>query len=82
MAANGTYEALTEFLCWEVPILGFDYVEVRISTRWPSPPDSYLDDLEARAKALGVQWSGSLTQVCACERARVCVLCVCIKFCV
>lgn len=60
-ASNGTYTALVEYLCWEV--LGLDYVEVRISTREPAPLPSYLDSLEARAKALGVAWSGALTSV-------------------
>jgi hypothetical protein len=58
---NGTYSALIEYLCWDV--LGIDYVEVRISTRMPSPPPAYLDALEARARALGVSWSGTLTSV-------------------
>ena len=58
---NGTYTALIEYLCWDV--LGLDYVEVRISTREPSPPPPYLDALEARARALGVSWSGALTSV-------------------
>lgn len=58
---NGSYSALTEYLCWDA--LGVDYVEVRISTRQPSPPPAYLDALEARARALGVSWSGALTSV-------------------
>ena len=47
-----------EYLCWDV--LGIDYVEVRISTREAAPAAGYLDALEARARALGVQWSGAL----------------------
>jgi hypothetical protein len=64
MDANGTrYDTLTEYLCWEVPLLGFDYVEVRLSTRYASPPSKLLDQMEAQARALGVQWSGNLSQV-------------------
>jgi len=60
-AVNDTYTALVEYLCWDV--VGIDYVEVRISTRLPAPPAAYLDSLEARARALGVTWSGPLTSV-------------------
>ena len=60
-ASNTSYSALIEYLCWDV--LGLSYVEVRISTRDPQPPAAYLDSLEARARALGVSWSGPLTQV-------------------
>ena len=59
--ATGMYGALLEYLCW--PMLGLDYVELRISTRDPAPPGAYLDELEARARALGAVWDGSLTQV-------------------
>ena len=58
---SGRYTALIEYLCWDV--LGLDYVELRISTRDPAPPDAYLDSLEARARALNVTWAGALTQV-------------------
>ena len=58
---NGTYTALIEYLCWDV--LGLDYVEVRISTRVEAPLASYLDSLEARARALGVTWGGPLATV-------------------
>ena len=61
VGANGTYSALVEYLCWDV--LGLDYVELRISTREASPSSAYLDSLEARARALGVTWSGALTVV-------------------
>ncbi len=59
--ATGRYSALIEYLCWNV--LGLDYVEMRISTRVPAPPASYLDSLEARARALNVTWDGALTTV-------------------
>jgi len=59
--ATGRYTALIEYLCWDV--LGLDYVELRISTREPAPSASYLDSLEARARALNVTWDGALTTV-------------------
>lgn len=62
-AADGSYDTLTEYLCWEVPILGFDYVEVRLSTRAAVPAPGVLDAMQARAVALGVTWTGNLTAV-------------------
>jgi hypothetical protein len=62
LSADGSrYDALTEYLCWDV--LGIDYVEVRLSTRWAEPPAGLLTDLEATARAQGVTWSGNLTAV-------------------
>ena len=62
LSADGTrYDALTEYLCWQV--LGLDYVEVRLSTRWAQPPSGLIADLEATARAQGVEWTGNLTSV-------------------
>ena len=57
-----SYSALVEFLCWDAP-LNITYIEFRISTRDPSPSPAYLDSLEARARALGVNWSLPLHNV-------------------
>lgn len=62
-ATTGRYSALLEYLCWEIPVLNLDYVELRISTRSPNPSAAYLDSLQARAAALGAKWDGSLTTV-------------------
>lgn len=57
-----SYSALVEFLCWDAP-LNITYIEFRISTRDPSPSPAYLDSLEVRARALGVNWSLPLHNV-------------------
>jgi hypothetical protein len=49
------YTALIEYLCLEV--LGITYEEIRVSTRVPSPPDSYVSELEQRARALGLNFT-------------------------
>lgn len=61
--STGAYDTLTEYLCSSIPILNLDYVEVRLSTRSAQPAAGVLDAMEARARALGVTWSGNLTQV-------------------
>ena len=50
--ADGAYDTLIEYLCWEIPLLNLDYVEVRLSTRQAAPPDALLDAMEARMEVL------------------------------